>query len=84
LSHQHPLPNRREGDKSWESQKTCQLALKTHHRSGRSVAGNMLKYFICYIAIALPLCLMAHPNDSLIEGKLMAQINIAARSQSGP
>ncbi len=27
---------------------------------------------------------MAHPNDSLIEGKLMAQITIAARSHSGP
>ncbi len=27
---------------------------------------------------------MAHPNDSLIEGKLMAQITIAARSQVGP
>ena len=44
----------------------------------------MLKYFISYIAIALPLCLSAHHNDSLIEGKLMAQITIAARLQSGP
>jgi vitamin B12 transporter len=84
LSHQHPLPIGREGDKSWESQKTCQLALKTDHRSGRSEAGNMLKYFISYIAIALPLCLLAHHNDSLIEGKLMAQLTIVAKSEVGP
>lgn len=29
------------------------------------------------------MCLLSHPNDSLIEGKLMAQITIAARSEVG-
>lgn len=44
----------------------------------------MLKYLFSYIAIALPLCLLAHHNDSLIEGKLMAQLTIVARSEVGP